>query len=299
MDIKALSLVTLTGALYAASLIASRYGVGEFNPFLFNTLRIIFTGASYGIVYLFGRRWIKWPSEKRTWKHAILVGILDTAVPMTLFILAIQYQSSGVTSILVSLFPVFILVLAHFFLPDERLNFQKSVGALLALVGAVILTVRGESGLPGLEKANPLGYIFTLSAIAISSVMTVYARRFMQDLNPVHVTSIRMWVAGMLLIPLGLIVSNQDLRQVTTLGYISMGVSALAGPFMAFMLSFYIIKRFGATTVAMTTYISPVFASIGGMLLLGEIITIGMIGGMVLIITGIVIINQRITPKAF
>ena len=59
------------------------------------------------------------------------------------------------------------------------------------------------------------------------------------------------------------------------------------------IVSFYIVKRFGATASAMTAYVIPVVASIGGYLLLDETITLGMVGGMVLIVMGIALINQR------
>jgi drug/metabolite transporter (DMT)-like permease len=54
---------------------------------------------------------------------------------------------------------------------------------------------------------------------------------------------------------------------------------------------FYNVKRFGATAAAMTLYIVPVVATLGGALVLGEEITSGMLGGMALIVCGIAILN--------
>jgi drug/metabolite transporter (DMT)-like permease len=59
------------------------------------------------------------------------------------------------------------------------------------------------------------------------------------------------------------------------------------------MLGFYVIQRFGATSSAMTSYIIPIVATLGGALLLGERLTLGMGGAMALILTGIVLINRR------
>ncbi|MEJ2486254.1 MAG: EamA family transporter [Anaerolineales bacterium] len=65
---------------------------------------------------------------------------------------------------------------------------------------------------------------------------------------------------------------------------------------MATLMSFYLIKEFGATPAALTAYVTPVVASIGGALLLDEQITGGIIAGMVLIIGGIALINRK--PKS-
>ena len=52
------------------------------------------------------------------------------------------------------------------------------------------------------------------------------------------------------------------------------------------------VHRFGATTAAMTQYVVPVVAGIGGVLLLGEHITFVMLVGVSLIIGGITIIRR-------
>ena len=59
------------------------------------------------------------------------------------------------------------------------------------------------------------------------------------------------------------------------------------------MLAFYNIKHFGATASSMTAYVVPIAANIGGILLLDEIFTRGMLFGTALIILGIYIINRR------
>jgi drug/metabolite transporter (DMT)-like permease len=59
------------------------------------------------------------------------------------------------------------------------------------------------------------------------------------------------------------------------------------------LLAFYNIKRFGATAAAMTLYVIPVVASVGGILVLGEKITEGMLVGISLIIVGVALINRR------
>jgi drug/metabolite transporter (DMT)-like permease len=77
---------------------------------------------------------------------------------------------------------------------------------------------------------------------------------------------------------------------VSSLQYLSAG---LAGTFSGMLLSFYNIKRFGATAGAMSEYVIPIVAASGGVLILGEHVTLGMLTGMVLIAGGITLINQR------
>ena len=54
-----------------------------------------------------------------------------------------------------------------------------------------------------------------------------------------------------------------------------------------------IIKRFGATIAALSSYVTPVVATVGGVLVLGETFTGVMLAGIGLIIAGIGLINRR------
>lgn len=94
-----------------------------------------------------------------------MLGVLGTAVPMTFIVSSLQYQSSGITSLLITTNPAITVVMAHFFLSDEKLDRQKIIGVLLALGGAVMLAALGESGLPDVTQANPIGYALVLTAM--------------------------------------------------------------------------------------------------------------------------------------
>jgi drug/metabolite transporter (DMT)-like permease len=222
-----------------------------------------------------------------------VLGVFATAIPMTALVSSLQFQSSGVTSVLITTGPALTVLMAHFFLTDESLTRRKSLGILLALSGAVLLAIRGESGLPGVERANPTGYFLVLGAMLSASASTIFARKKMQDLDTFDVASVRMWVAALAIMPLSLLLVGLDLRPVNGAGYGALVYAALVGTFAGMMLAFYNIQRFGATASAVTAYVIPIVASVGGVLLLGEAITGGMILGMSLIVGGVAIINQR------
>jgi drug/metabolite transporter (DMT)-like permease len=228
-----------------------------------------------------------------------MLGVFGTAIPMMGVIGSLQYLSSGVVAILVSAGPALTIVMAHFFLDDERLNIQKMAGVTLALIGTLLITLRGETGLVDVQQTNPLGYILVLMALVFGNSMNIYARKFMRSCDTVDVASIRMWVAMLVVMPITVFFVGIDLNLVTTQGYLSLVYSAIVANFMAMFLVFYNVKRFGATAAAMTDYIIPVVAGLGGVLILGEQITGGMIFGMLLIAAGLTLINRfrQAAPK--
>lgn len=291
MSIQALPFVILLGFLYGSTLIASRFSVGQYDPTTYIGLRMVIASMAHILVYTFmtGR---KLPRNVELWKRAGILGVFGTAIPMTCIVASLQYQSTGVTSLLLTTVPAITVILAHFWLPDESINPRKLIGVSLALGGAIMLVLSGEDGLPSVADAVPTGYILAGVGIVFSAVMTIYARKYLKNYDSFDVASIRIFTAGMAIMPFSLITVGFDMSAVRAEGYVALFYAAMVGTFLGLMLSFYNIKRFGATPAVMTSYIIPIVAGIGGVLVLGEEFTTTMLVGMAVIITGIALLQE-------
>lgn len=300
MILEALPFILLQGFMFGTTLVASRFSIGQYAPTTYIWLRLALASFAHLAFYIVAARRYPWPKDRRVWRHAAVLGIAGTAVPMTLLVSALQFQSSGVTSILVTAVPAITVLFAHFALADERLNGIKIAGIILALSGAVLLIARGETGLEAVEQANPLGYILTFIAMIFSSGGTIYARKTLHDANIFDVASIRMFTAALAVMPLSLIFVGFDLSGVDSQGYLALGYAALIGTFLGTWINFFIIKNYSATASSLVAYIIPIFAGLAGWLLLDEKITVGMLAGMGLVVLGIAVLNRGTphTPPA-
>jgi drug/metabolite transporter (DMT)-like permease len=131
-----------------------------------------------------------------------------------------------------------------------------------------------------------------LVAMTMGGAAAVYIRKYLNDYNSFDVASIRMFVAAVVVMPLSALTIGFDLHSVTPGGYMALLYAALVGTFAGLLLAVYNVKRFGATASAMTGYIVPIFAGLGGVLLLDERITAVMLVGVVFIVGGIMLINR-------
>ena len=292
MNTKANAYVLLLGTLYGTTLVISRFSVGQFNPTTYIGLRLVLSSLGFAVIYGLGIGKRSWPRGRQLWKHASIMGVLGTAIPMTGIVASLQYLSSGLTSILITVSPALTVVLAHFFLTDEKLTRLKGSGVLLALGGAILLAVMGETGLADVEAGNPIGYVFVFGAMIFGSASTIYTRKYMQNLDALDVTGIRLFVAALVVMPLSVAFIGFDVSAVDTQGISALVYAAIVGTFLGMLFSFYNIQRFGATAAVMSAYVIPVIASLTGILLLGEQITLLMFGGMVLIGWGVWMINR-------
>ncbi len=291
MNIKALPYVIVLALFFGSSLVVSRFSVGQYEPATYIAIRMIIASLMSLLVYTLttGRRV---PRDPVLWKRAGLLGIFGTALPMTTVVSALQYQSSGITSLLLTTGPACTIAIAHFILPDELLNRRKIIGVTLALGGAFLLALSGENGLPDVAQADPRGYLLVIIGMISSSIMIIYARKTLRGYDAFDVGSVRLFSTAIVMLPYSLLTVGVDFSRVDGAGIAGLIYAAVVGTFLGFMLSFYNIKRFGATPTVMTTYFIPIVAGIGGMLLLGEEITGTMILGMIVIVGGIALVQE-------
>jgi drug/metabolite transporter (DMT)-like permease len=293
LDLQALPYILFLGFLYGTTLVVSRFSVGQFEPTTYIGLRLAMSSLGFIVIYTLRIKKRHWPKNPRLWGHAAILGVFGSALPMTAFVSSLQYQSSGVTSILITASPAITVLMAHFTLHDERLNLRKIAGIVLALGGALLLIVRGESGLPDMTQANPIGYGLVLLGMLATGTMRIYIRKHMTNFSAFNVGAVRMFAASITIIPISFLTVGFDLSRTNTQGWLALLYAALFGTFVAMLFDFYNTKRFGATASVMVSYVIPVFAGIVGALFLDERITGGMLFGMALISLGVWLINKR------
>ncbi|MFC1960380.1 DMT family transporter [Chloroflexota bacterium] len=292
MPIQALPSVIVLSILFGTTLIASRFGVGQFEPTTYIGLRMLIASLCHLAVFALvpGQ---KFPTDRRLLQRSVILGMIVPTIPMTLIVTSLLYMSSGMSALLLTASPAITVLMANFFLPDEPFTRRKGFGVALALSGAIMLVLMGETGLADDSTVNPIGYVLMFISLIASSIGTIYTRKYLHGYDNVAVASIRMFTATLIVLPFSVLFVGFDLSQVTPPGYFALLYAALIGTFAGLLLSIRIIDRYGATASAMSTYLIPIVSGIGGVLLLDELVTTGMILAMVVIVAGIAILNQR------
>ena len=290
LNTRALPYILLLGTIWGGNLTVSRLGVGQFDIFSFVSLRALIAMAFFVLLYAFNRK-RRWPRGRRIWLQGLMLGTIGTAFPMLSILGSLQFQSSGITSLLITTAPAITVLIAHFFIPAERLNWTKGLGVLTAMAGALLIILRGETSLPDVSQANPIGYLMVFGGVTAEGFMAAYTRLHMSDTDPFDITAIRMLIVVIFVVPLTLLFRPPDFSAVTPGGVVSLFYSAIVGGLIAQILSFFLSSRFGPTAFSLTSFVIPVVAAIFGVILLGETITAGMLMGTALILSGITILN--------
>ena len=289
-NVKALPYIILLGTLFASSMVAARFSLGQFDPNTFNSFRLIIVTICFALIYAVSPK-KQWSRDRRLWLNAGLWGIIGMAIPMTAFITSLKYLSSGVASLLITMNAPATVLMAQVFLTDEKLTKRKVIGILIAFAGAALILIRGESGLAEFGQADWRGYALVGVGVLGAAGGLIYARRFLQGRDNIDVVAIRMVASSLVIIPITYLMGGFDLSNVKTSGILVLIFAAIFATLLTFLLEFYIIDHFGASSASQSAYVIPVVATALGVLLLGEQVTATIILGMIAIFIGLRLLN--------
>jgi drug/metabolite transporter (DMT)-like permease len=214
------------------------------------------------------------------WRASVVLGIANAAVPFTLIAWGERHVDSGVAAVANSSVPIFVAVLAFWFVPSERSTGWRLVGVALGLVGVGVLAgVHPEGGWKG-----ALGTGAIVLASVSYAVGNLYAGRRMSAGGPVLAAG-SMVVAFAVLLPLALVSLPSH-----TPGWKSVGSGValgLLGTAIAQILAYRMIRIWGSSRAVLVAYTLPAFALGYGALFLSEPVTWQKLCGLALILAGV------------
>jgi len=287
----------LLGSIWGASYLFIKVAVGVFPPATLVLGRVLIAGGlSWLILKLQGSGL---PRDRRDWLSFAGTGLLNGALPYTLITWGEQFVDTGITAILIASSPIFTVIFAQFFLPDERLTPSKALGILLGFLGVAALV--GPDALRGVGDSL-LGDVAIVAAAISYGAAFIWTRLRMRQVAPMQATTGQLLMATLYILPVALIVDRPwtlDLAPTTqTLSAIlALLALAIVGTSLAYLLYYWLVRQVGATQTSLVTYISPFTSIVWGALLLGERLTASDFVGFALILAGLAVINGLVARR--
>lgn len=277
----------LLAALWGPSFLFIKVSVAEIPPLTLVLGRVGLAAVLlYAVLRLQGRKLPKWGP---VWKHVAIVALVHNAIPFVLFGWGEQYIDSALASILNGTTPLFTIVLAHFFVADDRLTPTKVVGTLLGFGGLALLIA---PSLVGGIQATTWGLLAVTVASFFYGVALVYSRNHMRGLPPLVAPTAQMFMATVYILPLALIFDRPfSLPAPSWPAVASLLALAVLGTAVAFIVYYRLVEQADASYVSMVTYMIPVFGVILGIVVLAEKLHWTAYVGCTLILVGVMIVN--------
>ena len=288
--LKPLTFALLCG-IWGSTWMVIKVGYGGLGPFNVAALRFLLAGVVFAALMPAFRA--RWPRGRAEWRLVLFVGATLFAFDYGLIYWGEQYIESGLTAILFATMPLLTALGAHLYLPHERLTVRKLGGTLVAFLGVVALFADRLRFDPG----DLLPMLAIVGSAAFGAVSTIATKRHGHDLHPSALNAPAM-LFGALLLALASLVAGDGLglpSDAPTWGAVAYLV--LAGSVVTFLLYFWLMKSWSATTMSFIAIFTPAIALLLGFLVLGERPTPWTGLGAALILGGVVLALRKPTAK--
>ncbi len=285
------SMLLLLSMLWGGSYFFVEIALLEWSPLLIVAVRVVIAAAViWGIVLAIG---LPVPRSRSAWIAFFWMGLLNNILPFLLIVWGQKEIESGLAAILTAVAPIFTVIVAGLWLKDEPLTRSKVLGAVLGLVGVVVLI--GPSALAGLN-VNLIAQLAVLGAALSYAFAGVYARRFPRmNIDPI-VTAAGQLLMSSLIMGLLALISEAPGQLVETSAKVWLAIALMAvfSTAFAYILYFRLIASAGATNAILVTLLIPVTAILLGAAFLDERLEWSHFVGMMVIGAGLAVIDGRL-----
>jgi drug/metabolite transporter (DMT)-like permease len=282
-------LFLLLGLFWGSSYFWIKIGVETITPLTLITLRLSFGFLVLATVVFLAREPL--PRSPRQYLHLFVMSVINIVLPFFLITWGESRPSmdSALAAILNATVPLFVLVFAPLFLPDEKITLPRVAGLALGFIGVVVLFA------PSLVNLGDNDFVAEAALLASSvsyAFGNIYARRNVRGLRPMIPALFQ--VSFALVISGGLaLVFEQPIGRVSPApeAWVAVIWLGIFGSGFAYLCYFRILRDWGATRTSMVAYLLPVVGIVMGTFR-GEAVTPERIVGTVLIVGGVALVNS-------
>ena len=267
-----------------------KLGLEDLPPLTFAGIRFV---IACSILFVLIRvRGFHLPRSPGDWKLLALTGFLSFTLNYGLLFWGEQYISSGLAAVLQATIPAFGLVIAHFYLPGERMTWAKIVGVVLGVLGVMIVFSNQLSIAGGKALAGCIALVLSSGFVAYSNVL-VKARG--SQLEPAVLAAGQMLFGLIPLLVIGIPLEGNPFKfHWTPMAVFAMFYLAIVGSVIAFWLYYWLVHNMDVTKSMLISLVTPVVAVLLGVFVLREELGWRTLVGGVTIMMGIAfIVTQR------
>lgn len=269
--------------------IALAPGSVAFGPFALVTVRLFFGALGLAIVLLVQRPTL--PREPRVYLAYFFMAVFYAVLPFALITWGETRIDSAQAAILNGTVPLFTIIIAHFWLSDERITVQRVAGLIVGFAGLVILLSRDLGSVSG--NGRIWGQVAVLAAAVSYAVSSTFSRRYLRGQSAVLQSFMTLMMADVVMLLVTATAERPIALPTAPIAWIAVIWLGLLNSCLAYVLFFSLVNAWGPTRATLVTYIFPVIGLLFGITLLGETADWRLFAGAALIVFGIVVVNLR------
>jgi len=226
--------------------------------------------------------------ERSDYKGLFLLGLLGIPINQGLFLWGLSYTSPTHAALLYSTLPIFVFLIAHYYLKEE-FHWKKVFGIGLAFTG--VLYIMLEKGLK-FETQYLFGDFLILLAVLAWAAYTVMGKPYLSKYGPPFLTFAAITIGTAVFLPFGIIPTVQyDWGSVSTKALLSLCYIAFLTSGIAYILWYYALSKMEASRVAVVNNFQPVVTALLSFAFFGERFSLGFVLAGIVVLIGVLLVE--------
>lgn len=257
------SIYTVWGSTY----LAIRYAVETMPPFVMGGTRFLISGV---LLYVWSRSRGATRPTWRQWRNATIAGGFLLLGGNGGVVWAEQTVPSGMTALLVSILPFWLVIIEWARPPRRRPSAAVLVGLVVGFLGLVVLIGPGDIGANGVSL---LGAIVLILASLSWAIGSFWSRDADMPESGLLTTGMEMLGGGALLFLAGVVVgelSGFDVNAISTASWVGWVYLIVFGSLIGFTSYIWLLDKVSPAQIGTYAYVNPVVAVILGWAIAGE-----------------------------
>ena len=224
----------------------------------------------------------------RTWLGLAALGLLNFAIPWTLFGVAEQHVPSGAASIVNSMNPLWAALLAVAFLHGDTPRGLRAVGLAIGFGGVIVLLGKDVADI---RSASTVAILLLVAATMCYAISTVAIRRWLGHVTPVTLAATQVGFAALMLMPSALATGAYANAHLDIRAWLSLAALGMLGSGVAVAGYMALIHEIGPVRASVVTYLLPPVGVALGWLVLGERVGWNLVGGLACVVAGVALVQ--------
>ena len=251
-------------------------------------IRFLFGGLIFWIILLIRREIL--PLNKRAISIYLQFGLFNFGLSYLLTYWGTQFVYSNLASILWASFPIITSVMAHFYLPSERLNKKRSISLLLGIIGTALIISQSEN-LGGNNVG--IGVIVILLAVLVASWPNAYLKKYKNEVNTFQLNAMSQSIGGIFLFTFAILTEPGQAMIWTKTNIFATTYLIVFGSVITFSLYYWLFAYLSLSQITYVAFFPPILAIIIGWIFLDEQLSFLILLGASLIIFGALLVNYK------
>jgi drug/metabolite transporter (DMT)-like permease len=258
--------------IWGSTYLAIRYAVETIPPFIMGGVRFLISGA---MLYLWARSRGAPRPMRLHWRNAIIAGGFLLLGGNGAVMWAEQFVPSGLTALLVSILPFWLVIIEWIRPPRRRPSAAVLIGLVLGFVGIIVLV--GLSDVGGHGDVMPLGALVLILGSLSWAIGSFWSRDAQLPESGLLTTGMEMIGGGVLLLVVGTFAgefSHLDIRGISNASAFGLLYLITFGSLVGFTSYIWLLDKVSPARLGTYAYVNPIVAVLLGWAIAGERLSI-------------------------